>query len=155
MLADPFFKLSTKIFWILHDLKEFPVCANEKCKKQLKKNVNVVFGNYPRFCSQACINSSLEHIEKCEKTIKRHGGHRKILKRSFATYKAKTGYANPASNPTVVAKGRKTCEERHGYDCAFKDPEALKKRNETWRARYGASHPMKNEATKRKVARTT
>lgn len=155
LLDRPFFKLSTRIFWILHDMKEFPTCANEKCNKLVEKNVNIVFGSYPKFCCQACINQSSQHIEACEKTIQEHGGHKKILKRSFATYEAKTGFANPARNPEVIAKGRKTCKERHGYDCAFKDLESLMKRVETWKAKYGASHPMKSMSTKRKVAMTT
>ena len=155
LLDDTFFKLSTRIFWILHDMKEFPTCANEQCNNPVKKNVNIVFGNYPQFCSQTCINQSSCHIEACKKTIKKHGGHRKILERSFATYKSKTGYSNPASNPSVIAKARKTYKEKYGYDCAFKDPEALKKRAKTWKAKYGTSHPMKNIATRKKVAKTT
>jgi len=42
LLQDSYYKLSTKCFWILHDLKDFPCCKT--CGKSLKYNVKVNVG---------------------------------------------------------------------------------------------------------------
>ena len=53
-LADPYFKLSTKIYCVLNNISEFPKCKT--CGKEIRKNIrNIVIG-FNMFCSFKCID---------------------------------------------------------------------------------------------------
>ena len=72
-LADPYYKLSTKVYWILNDIIDFPICSNESCKKPIYRNVRSITEGYnklyhddngniiPRqeiYCNSVCAGTS-------------------------------------------------------------------------------------------------
>lgn len=153
LLDDNFYKLSTRVFWILNGLKEFPHCKNRKCRKLLvKRNVKEVFGEHPKYCSSRCATSDSQYIKKREITIhKKYGSRKEILKRSHATYREKTGFDNPMKNPKVVEKGRSTYKKRTGFEHNFKNPEVKAKRKRTWRKKYGVDNPNRCQEIRDKI----
>lgn len=62
-LSDPFYTFRTKLYWIVHDLTDFPRC--KECGKPLEhKNIDSVSRGYCDYCSNACAQSSKEVLEK-------------------------------------------------------------------------------------------
>lgn len=54
-LNDPYYNLKTKIFWILNDIHDFPIC--QVCGKEIKKNVisvNLGYSGKGKYCSNKC-----------------------------------------------------------------------------------------------------
>lgn len=161
LLNDKKYKLSTKIFWLLYNLTDFPICKNEKCQKKLvNKNVPTVFSSYPQFCNQACINQSQYHIKHCEETTLKHYNvkhplqNKKLVKKAQETYFKKTGYNAPGQNPEVKKKAQETYKEKTGYEHNFKNPEFKKQRVKTWLKKYGVENPNKCDLVKNKISET-
>lgn len=78
LLDDPEYRISTKCFWIMHGLTEFPQC--KQCRRKLDKSVNRrlafinVFASYPDFCSVSCSMTSEQTSSKIANTkMKNHG----------------------------------------------------------------------------------
>ena len=72
LLNDEFYSISTRIYWVLNDLTDFPSC--HCCGKPfIKRNVCVLDG-YPKFCSAMCRNKSPEFIEARKASLIRKYG---------------------------------------------------------------------------------
>lgn len=72
-LSDIFYKISTKCFWILNGLIDFPVCAFNGCQEKFV-NYNVqVNGSYPKFCHNHCKNDP-STIEKRKAICRKNFG---------------------------------------------------------------------------------
>lgn len=66
LLIDSKYNLSTKIYWVLNDLHEFPRC--KICGKELRKNVkNFIYG-YHEHCSNKCACNDVSVKEKTKET---------------------------------------------------------------------------------------
>ena len=161
LLRNTRYKLSTKIYWVLHNLTDFPICKNEKCQKKLiNKNVATVFSNYPQFCNQTCINQSQYHIQHCEETTLKHYNvkhplqNKSLVKKAQETYFQKTGYIAPGQNPKVKEKAKTTYKEKTGYEHNFQNPDFLKQREKTWLEKYGETNPNKCKSVKDKISQT-
>lgn len=81
LLADPYYTIYTKIWWILNDITDFPKCCNDKCKHggKIKKNVYGIKSGYKQrknqtniYCCNECVsaasaNTNLKRIHNIEK----------------------------------------------------------------------------------------
>ena len=157
--ADDTCKISTKIWFVLHGFKYIPKC--ETCGKILnKKNVKNVFSTYPRFCNNACMNKSQDHILHCQTTTLKNYGVKTPLqnielhKKAQNTYFKKTGFKFPGQNPDVKLKARNTYKKKTGYEHIFENPIFKKQRNETWLKKYNTTNPNKCENIKEKISQT-
>lgn len=57
LLADPYYKIKTKVYWVLHDIKEFPKCHCEGCHNAITRNVVSAVAGYSgtgMFCCNSC-----------------------------------------------------------------------------------------------------
>lgn len=64
MLDDEHYKLSTRVYWVLHHLTDFPVCQNSKCKhggKITNWNPPHLDTEFKRFCCRECQYTSTEY----------------------------------------------------------------------------------------------
>ena len=61
-LSSDYYKISTRIYWILNDIKQFPLCKT--CGKPITKNVINVFKGYGEYCSAKCVSNDLNQVLK-------------------------------------------------------------------------------------------
>lgn len=140
LLNDSFYKMSTKCYWIIHDLTEFPIC--KVCGKKLKYNVKVNVG-YGMFCSYNCAQKSELTQQKIKKTKKELYGSETYnnSKKAKETNLKKYGVSNPNKCKSVRDKIKNTCLKKYGVDHNFKSKECIKKRKRTWIDKYGTDNP--------------
>lgn len=130
---------ATRIYWVLHDLTDFPRCKN--CGKPIKRNVISVKQGYSGnqgvyFCSNSCSQKSQEHKDKMHKlALERYG-------------------ANTISSAPQIIEKIKAVRRQH----IEKDPEYLdkirKKMEQTCFNRYGAKNPMQVEDIRTRAQET-
>ena len=138
LLNDKKFSISTKVYWIFNELKDFPKCKNEECCHSFNdRNVKSLDEGYVSFCSHKCAVNAEQTKEKAKNTC---------LK--------KYGTVSPAQNENVKKKGRKTCLDRYGVEYSFQSENNKTKTKKTLNAKYGVDHPMKLQCIKAKVEQT-
>jgi hypothetical protein len=134
-LNDEIYSLSTKVFWILNDLNDFPICP--LCGKSYGENINVSINRgYPKTCSVSC--GSLYSMDKKKQT-------------NLEKY----GVDNPAKSLEVKEKINKTCLEKYGTKVAnqYSSEELKEKFKNRCLEKYGVETPVKNETLKNEFLR--
>lgn len=88
LLQDNFYKIKTKVYWVLHQLKDFPKC--KLCGKPFTNNVKLTIG-YPTYCKN-CINSKdSDRTKKAKATnLKRFGSYTNFGTKEFKEQVIKT-----------------------------------------------------------------
>lgn len=112
---------------ILKDITSMPICqqCNSKPVSIFQKR------EFNKFCSKKCVVSFCNTKERNEKiSIKNTQNAKERIKKARKTYKEKTGYDNPAKNPSVKTKMKNTCLEKYGYDNPFNSNEVQEKSRE-------------------------
>lgn len=142
MLADDFYKISTKCHWVLNDLSDFPVCPT--CGKQYGRKQNMPVtprkdgtSGYFNFCSKACLNKSPGHIKQVKDTM---------LNRY--------GVDNPAKIDDVKDKIKETCLDKYGVEYVTQTKAFKTKAVNTWLDNYGVSNPNKVKSVRTKIKNT-
>ena len=145
LLTDPKYKLTLKIYWVLNDLKDFPKCEYDKCKRPIKDITYVnAFGTYPRHCSRKCANNNPLSKERVIATnLKRYhvkntaqSEQAKAKYRKRMTEKYGPGIINSFQAKEVKEKAAQTKIEKHN-DPNFNN---RKKAEETCLREYGVRH---------------
>lgn len=54
LLSDSYYKLSTKVYWVLNGITEFPRCENPECNKEMRQNVGLFSRAYRKYCCPRC-----------------------------------------------------------------------------------------------------
>lgn len=120
-LNDPFYNISTKVYWVLNDLSDFPKC--QYCGKQIiLRNVNMNRG-YPIGCTATCVMS----LESVQNTFKQ-------------TCLKKYGVENPYQSDVCKAKITQTLIDRYGVTCPLHANEFKEKAKQTCLDKYGVEH---------------
>lgn len=71
LLSDSYYVISTKVYWIINNIFEFPKC--KICDKPITKNVKINDG-YPHYCSAKCLSDDPDiQKKKLESYSKRYG----------------------------------------------------------------------------------
>lgn len=149
LLADPFYTLKTKVYWVLHRLEDFPTC--EICGKPITDwNVKKLKDPYRRFCCRDCQYKSEATQDKIRSTcMDRYGVvsvfQRRDVKDKIASKqdemirkRGQTKFARFGNSGFNNAeKAKKTRVEKYGSVWN------LQKCKETWSAKYGADNPNK------------
>lgn len=70
-LESDFYKLTTRIYWLLNDIEDFPLCHNPNCPNPRLVNFNVknMKQGYVHFCSRACQYASAEWRSSIENGV--------------------------------------------------------------------------------------
>ena len=161
------YRLKTRIFWILNDLHDFPLCAN--CKQQIRRDVNSLLLPKYKYCCSKCAHEAQEMINACKSTkLKRYGNPtynnseqisqsmqaRSSLAKALARKKFKRtcldhfGVDNPTRCNEVIEKSKLTrCAKNNGN---YESLETKMKRKQTFIDHYGVDHNMKSNAGKAK-----
>lgn len=152
LLSDKFYKLSTKIYWILNGITEFPKC--KICgKDEHYKKINISSHNkYKDHCSLKCAYEDKTRDEHREQTsLKRYGFKsamclpEKIQKRKKTNIK-KYGYDHPLKSPRI----KKLNEIKYGHCCSLWGKEQREKSIKTMKKNYGVDNPSKSYEIRKK-----
>lgn len=130
-------RLSTKIFWVLHDIHDFPLC--KECGKPLNRDTDIQLEDdrYHSYCSKKCAYKSTERNTKIKNTnIVRYGG------------------VAPVCSEVVKNKIRKTCLDRYGVEYSTQSEQMKSKTRDTNVKRYGVESPTKLESVQNKIKQT-
>lgn len=130
VLNDPFYKFSTKCYWILHGLTQFPICNN--CGKPFSHK-NVGLKGYPSYCSSKCSNSSsLVKQKKIETCISHYG------------------VSSPTKSSEVKDKVKRTCVARYGVDHVWKNEDIKQKCKKSVLKHYNVENVSQSDIIKQK-----
>lgn len=154
-LSNPFYDLSTKIYWIIFNITDFPVCDHEKCNNKILKNISLLDGyesaSGMKYCSHKCSVSSAANKALHKKTcIEKYGVEsytqtneckQKIIKTSIERY----GTVNPGCSDKALAKIKNTNLERYGVVCSFQREDVKLKSKQTFVDHYGVDNNMKSK----------
>lgn len=131
ILNDPFYNFSTKCYWILNGLREFPKCKN--CGKPfIHKNIVLAKG-YPEYCSTRCSNSS-----------------NLVKQKKVDSYMVHYGVSSPAKSDEVKLKTKETCLSRYGTDHVWKNSVIKRKCKETVLKHYNVENVSQSDIIKEK-----
>ena len=146
------YKFSMKVYWVLHDIHEFPKCENPNCSNRITKPIISIpqgyfeFPNRYRYCSIEC---RCAHDENWKIT---HSGPQKpeTVQKRIATNNKKYGGNAPACSKSVVDKMKSTKKERYG-DSGFTNHEKAVK---TCEEKYGVVNVSQLQEVKDKKEKT-
>ena len=133
------YKFSMKVYWVLHDIHDFPKCENPSCQNEITKPIISIpqgyfeFPNRYRYCSIKC---RCAHDENWKKS---HSGPQKpeTIQRRLVTNNEKYGGNAPSCSSKVVDKMKSTKEQRYG-DPGYSNHEKSVK---TFNERYNVDNP--------------
>lgn len=114
---------------------------------------------YQNYCSLKCSNSDPEVKAKKEATsIKNYGvahaaQNKEVKERQIKTYVERHGGMGNASQG-VKAKQYSTMKELYGSEYALRNPELLKKSQDTLESHYGVRHPFHSQELKERSKQT-
>jgi hypothetical protein len=116
-LESGFYKLTTRIYWLLNDIEDFPLCHNPNCPnpKLIGFNVKNMKDGYVKFCSRACQYSSKEWLSSVEDGVSKKYG----VKNYFMTNEFRKRYSE------IVEENEKkkyeTRKENHSFRASEKE----------------------------------
>ena len=175
-LADSFYSVTTKCYWMLHDLHEYPkciVCGNPIASKRNTK----LFELYPKTCSDACRYADETSKAQARETKLQiygkadymHFGQPEFKKRiaelhdgnpnwnnaekNKQTCLERYSFENAAQVPFVKEKMAKTSLSNHGVSCILCLPEFHERSKQTCLERYGYENPSQVPEIRAKQAR--
>lgn len=126
LLQDPFYRISTKVYWVIHDLIDFPVCKH--CGKQLENKNCQVSSGYLESCSVKCSSNSTGFKEKSKQTCLEKYGVEHTLQRT-----------------DIRDKIKETCLEKYGVENPFQAECCKAKIKLTNIERFGVENPNQNK----------
>ena len=165
-LQDPYYKLQTKIYWILHDIHDFPKCHCEGCHNVITRNVVSAIAGYSGtglFCSNSCAQKSQMHKDKMQKIAQEKYGSSSIVGSPAVRAKIKKTFQqkvteNPDFYTDRAAKSRETCRQRYGVDNPQQNREIRDRTTNTMRKtmlkKYGCDNALSSPEVQRKIQQT-
>lgn len=154
------FKNSTKIFWVLNDIKEFPKCKNPICNNNVIADCSI-YGKYKKErCSIKCISIDPNVIKQKEETCLLKFGSKymfqsdKFKKESAETCLKKYGRKFYVQTQEFKKKSKESCLKHYGVEYASQSNEFQNSVTNTSLKKYGISHWTKSEIIKEKIKKT-
>lgn len=147
-LQDGDYKLSTKIYWTLNNIQDFPLCQNEHCHKPLiGMNVGVLQGYIRPFCNLKCSRGSSKAIEKDKRTrLKRYGNENyRNREKAKQTYIEHYGVDNNMKSTKGKVEYSAAIQEKYGANWMTQTKHFQDKAKETWTEKYGVDNPTKSK----------
>ena len=166
LLKDPKYTLITKLYWVVHDLVDFPdcqYCENGKCPlgfdiKQYR-NIDNFENGYFRACCSKCPMMQEQKKKKCEETtLKKYGStsffSSDIGKKVKKDWCKKNGVTNSFQLESVKDKAKESRKNHFGYEYTMQSPEKRKIASENYKNKTGFSHQFEDPLVKQKIAQT-
>lgn len=152
--------LSERIYWILNDITEYPLC--ETCGKQVVSKFGGFKRGYitSRFCSRICIRNNEVTVEKIKRTSKEKYGTdwpieaTAIRDRIKDILVIKYGVDNSFKSIEIMENVRLARLKQTGYEHASQNPKVRQNILRTNIERYGVDNPRKADTIKDKIKRT-
>lgn len=147
-LQNGHYKLSTKIYWTLNDIQDFPLCQNEHCHKPLiGMNAGVLQGYVRPFCNMKCSRGSAKAIEKDKQTrLKRYGNENyRNREKAKQTYIEHYGVDHNMKSAKGKAEYNAAIQEKYGANWMTQTKHFQDKAKETWTEKYGVDNPTKSK----------
>lgn len=118
LLQDNFYTIQTKIYWIINNLSNFPICLT--CGKKLEhRNVFRIFNPQYSYCNIKCRNNNKNIKNKIKITINN-------LKQSDIDYQKK-----------INIKRKITCRAKYGVDSILQLADVQEKIKQIKKEKYG------------------
>lgn len=120
-----------RIYWYINQIKDYPICALDRCNKKSTKFLSIKYG-YKKYCCASCAARSDEckqrHINTCKKKygVSNVAQCKIVRDKMNATMIKRYGVANVGSSKELREKIRKTNLEKYGTANGHKKAESLK-----------------------------
>lgn len=141
-------KLSTRMYWILNDIYDFPRC--EICGKEFKNGIQFNRG-YPRYCRKCSNSVYSDRTKHARKTnLERFGsisnfGNKENREKGKQTLLKHYGVDHNWKSQEIRNVGKNTCEKKYG-DANFNNREKCK---QTKLKRYGDENYVNSELARK------
>lgn len=172
LLQNKKYRWSTKCYWILNNLTDFPKC--DTCGKSILINVISISKGYNKTCSQKCSGCNEQRILKVKSTclnkygnenytnVQKHQQTRHQHLKEDPLFQEKINRKTRATKllryGSETFNNRQKCKEtnirRYGYECNFSDPACKEKIAQTNLKLYGAKNVFQSEQIKQKIKKT-
>lgn len=149
--------LSERIYWILNDLTNYPLCSCGNKITKAYKNLEVGYAS--SYCGMSCALKSEKTRQKTKDTCnERYGGDnircsKEVNDKIKNTCIEKYGVGNPMQNKEVKNKTVQTHLDRYG-GLPLQTSEGQLKFKQTCVDRYGVENPYQAEEKKQKIKQT-
>lgn len=151
--------MSERLYWILHDLHEFPKCANPNCQKCLSDKhhfKNLCIG-YQKHCCNRCgqLDPRTTKLKKST-TFANHGDlNFRNNEKTRQTHLENYGTDHPMKSEKIKTKLVEDHLRKFGKSWYFETTEFKKKSLATLKKNYGQNvvNPFQVESIKRKMQR--
>lgn len=154
LLSDTYYKITTKCYWILHNIITFPKC--DTCGAIITRNCGIrgySTGESDRIHCQnngKCANNDLEKLKQFEEyCLNKFGSTTPFTSDTFlekveTTSLKKYGVKRPQQADVVKNKVAETCIRLYGVSCTLKADSVIKKIENTNLDRYGVKAVAQN-----------
>lgn len=163
LLQDRHYLITTKVYWVLNGLTDFPRCKNPKCNKQIKKDIRVQFDGhkgYADFCCPKCAVSDERTQAKYKETCMNNWGVDNGSKAQEIKDKLKEIQFNrngglwDFQSERFKQQSRETCLQKYGQETYAWTDDYARKYEATMIERYGVRHYAQTQEFKDKYKHT-
>jgi len=152
LLSDKKYSVVTKLYWILHDIMDYPYCPfydGNPCElgydMKMRKNVDSFDKGYFRACCVECVRMKRKQSAKCKETmLDRYGSTNYFTsdtgKRKTAEWLQKNGITNAFQLESVKEKSKETRKRTFGYEYTMQSPEKRKLASDNYEKKTGYKH---------------
>ena len=150
---NPYY-FSTKCYWALNDITDFPICPVCSHVMSDRYSINVLKG-YPKRCSIACMNKDKQHVENVKSTCRKRfnsespQGSKEVHDKSVKTRYKHNGEGKYYSEESIEKK-KQTNIEKYG-DPNYNNREQF---ISTCIERYNVRNPLQCKEIKEKQENT-
>lgn len=155
--------LNERIYWILHDLHDFPICANPNCiNGHLKLNGHSHFKGFTRGYQNHCCNRCAQFDPKTtqtkkDTTLERHGDpNYRNPQKTKETYIKNYGVDHPLKSNEFKDKLMQYNLETYGYDWWLNSDECRRRQIQSIKDSCGedVTNPFQATPVKNKIKQT-
>lgn len=146
-LDDGNFTMSTRVYWVLNGLTDFPKCKT--CGNPIRANASVVAGYKVDHCSNRCaqLDSQIQAIKKNTWLAKygvEHAWQAECVKRRIEnTLFSRYGVKHPLASPEIQSKYQNTNLRVYGVKQHIAAQSVVNKAKQTNISSYGVDNPWK------------
>lgn len=156
LLNDSKYTWTTRAYWILNGLVDFPPCPVCGSTEHMHKNVDHPTKGYFRACTPACAAANPDRNQKIKQTTFDHFGSSNFFtseagKAKQKAWLEKNGIENAFQLESVKLKSNASRKAHFGYEFTMQSPEKRKLASDNYRTKTGYDHQFHDPAIKAKI----